>query len=763
MSITLADVNATLGEIRDEAKDTNKSMSSLVDKITTLVEGSEMQRLQGLNRRGGPSGSGGSGPSADAPNTGGSLSDSWSGRKLAGLGIGLGAAGVGLLKGAAGIGLMGAAIPAFFGGLLSGSEGLEWLQKTKGMDFDGLKMAATGFADIITGMDPASFGVLGAIMAASAVGGTKAALGVGTMGAGITAFFGGLLLGDSLFAGFKALGGNFEFASLKKIMVGFSDMIMGLTPAAAGILAGIMGLSALTSFSGKDPKALALNMGALGLGIIGFLGSIVLGNDLFEFAEAKGANLDFPALKKVLSGFSDSISGLTKEAAIALAGILGGSAAMAKFGADKGTALNTAAMMAGIGAGISGLMFGLTAGDAAISWLQKTSGADGSGLTSAFKMFNDSVGALNNENAIIALGAILGVGTVIGTIAGTAGIGAGIGIFGIMSGIGAGIAGLMVGLTAGDVLTSWMQKVKAGGDETGLPAVFRMFSNSITALTPEAIKRLSELSEMGFTGLAGSLGGLSAGMVALMGTNGLSKLTDVLNDAVFGTIDKIFGTDYSEKSAVQQMVDGLKPLDDFDVSKVDKFSNAINGLSDSFVNLSNVKIGNSTQNLGKILKDIGGIIDAWPYLLNGGTWSGTRWGWGDNVSFGPEGKGGLKNLNPQDIQIAGKYISDLRNALGGIVPEAPKLSSRLDTKGSISLADIAASIPQEVSIVKISSDVLTQLTTTLMQKDYQNANISAGTVIVQGGNTSISNSTSAPSYVVPMGDTVDLLDVKGPR
>ena len=62
---------------------------------------------------------------------------------------------------------------------------------------------------------------LGAILGGAAVlsaftGGTSAAKGLGAMGLGITAFFGGLLLGEALYSGVLAAGGSLDFEATKK-------------------------------------------------------------------------------------------------------------------------------------------------------------------------------------------------------------------------------------------------------------------------------------------------------------------------------------------------------------------------------------------------------------------------------------------------------------------------------------------------------------------------------------------------------------------
>jgi hypothetical protein len=153
----------------------------------------------------------------------------------AGAGLGRGVGRVG------GIAALGLALPAFFGGLMAGDATLGWLSTFgSGFDFTNLEAAAVGFSDIVENINPAGMTALAGIMAISAIGGTKAATGLGAMGFAISAFLGGLLAGDAVFAGYSALGGNFEFGSLKSVLEGFSSSIAVLTQTESITLAGIV-------------------------------------------------------------------------------------------------------------------------------------------------------------------------------------------------------------------------------------------------------------------------------------------------------------------------------------------------------------------------------------------------------------------------------------------------------------------------------------------------------------------------------------------
>lgn len=510
------------------------------------------------------------------------------------VGAGLGAVGAGAASAAGGIGALGIAMPAFFGGLLLGDQALGWLSTFGGgFDFANLKAAAIGFTDVIQEIDKEALIVLGGLMAVSAIGGTKAAAGLGTMGFAISAFLGGLLAGDLVFSEVSALGGS----------------------------------------------------------------------------------IDFSSLGTVLGGFSSAIGQLTPEAATTLAGIIGASGVAAAFGGGAKEALGTAAIMTGIGAGISGLMIGLAAGNAGIEWINDISGASGDGLASAFKMFNDSVGELNNENAIIALGAILAAGTAIGAIAGASGPGAlfvagGIGM--VMAGIGAGIAGLFIGLAAGGKIVDLIESIP-GGDGDGLVSVFKMFNDSVLAITPAAIDRLKDLTSLGGTDILGALSGLSAAVVAMFGASGLTSIGGMITDGLKNTVDYIFGTNYAEKPSIfQQLVDGLAPIKDFDITPINAFANTLDTLTNSFERLANIDVEDGIQkNIFGMMKNIGGVMGIMPFLLRGGYYRGESFGYGDNIDFGPEGEGGLLALRDEDLELLKRQISKLHDALNisGVVPE----------------------------------------------------------------------------------------------
>lgn len=577
-------------------------------------------------------------------------------------------------RAAAGAGLLGLAIPAFFGGLLAGDAALGWLsQFGSGFNFDNLKAATIGFTEMIADIDEKSLITLGAIMGISMVGGTKAAMGLGTMGVAISAFLGGLLVGDGIFSSVTALGGNLNFGGMKSALVGFSDIIIGLSPSAMTVLGVLMGGSAVTGMIGKDPMGPAKALGSMGLAITAFLGGLLFGDGLFASVIALGGSLDFASTKQVLAGFSSSISALSPEAGTALAAIIGASGVAAAFGVGPKEALGMATIMTGIGAGISGLMFGLFAGSAGIEWLQKSTGATGDGMASAFKMFNDSVGELNNKNAIIALGAIIGAGSVIGSLVGpVVGLWAAGGIFAVMTGIGLGISGLMFGLFGGSAGIEWLQK-STGATGDGMVSAFKMFNDSIVQITPAAITKLKELSDIGGLDITKAMTGLGAGIVALMGTGGLAQVGAAAKEGFLAGVDWLFGTDLADgsKSTIEFLVDSLDPLKKLDITlidKMDEFGGAIDRFASSFVTLGDINTEKASGSLSRMIADVGGVLSMMDVLMKGGPFDtgtgpmirlfGNKRG---IIDFGP----GLNNIDMSKIEELANFVNTMRDVLGG--------------------------------------------------------------------------------------------------
>jgi hypothetical protein len=641
---------ATLDDLKVILESIDRSMSDQKNLLTNMITLQETRdRLSSVDTSTINDNSGSTSPS---PTPGQTIMSNAAG----GIGQGLGAAG-GLIG-------MGAGIAGFMSALSVGSMGLDWL----GADYKGIGNAFASFSKAMENLSPKAMATLaGAAVIAATTSSFKNLYGLGTasgmtgFGAGISGFLIGLSLGE---IGLDWIGN--DYSNLGTALASFSDAIGNLTPGAVTLLAGVAGIAiANEAFKGNAGDLIAGMAGVAG-GIAAFLGGLVLADGglkwLTDISDADGSGL-----KSALKLFNDSVGELKdKNAIIALGTILaaGTTAGIGKGG--FGTGISIAATMTGIGAGIAGLLTGLVGAGIGIDWINKASGLDSGGLVGAFKLFNDSVGALNNENAIIALGAIIAAGTTAGFLSGGYGAIGGVGIAAVMTGIGAGIGGLFVGLALGGKITDLIESIP-GGDGDGLVSVFKMFNDSVLAITPEAIERLKDLVSLGGLDLGLALGGLSAGVVAMFGAQGLTSIGSMITDGFKNTVDFIFGTDYANEknpSIFQGLVDGLEPIKNFDVAPVNTFIDTLDSLTAAFERLSNIDAGTGAQkNIFNMLKNIGGVLGIMPFLLRGGKYSGQRWGWGDNIDFGPEGKGGLLALKDEDLELLREQVGKLYGAL----------------------------------------------------------------------------------------------------
>ncbi len=466
---------------------------------------------------------------------------------LAGAGALAGAA----LKGVGGIALMGAAIAAFFGGLALGNEALG-VAKESGFDFDfeATKAAAKGFSGIVEELTPSAMIALGGIIGAAAIaskgGGNpaKMALGVGLMGAAITAFFGGLLLGDSVLEGISAMTGGTDFNGFKSVVKGFNGVISEMSEPTMLVIGTLIGAATLASFkTSLKGQAMGLAIASLGLAISGFFVGLVAGDSILEGISVIGGNLNLTGIKSVVKGFNEVIGELTPQSLTAL-GVIFGLAFLTSYGSAT-KALKVGYGMTAIGAGISGFFVGLAAGDAALSWI----GTDYTALPTLVKNFGDSIGSLD-EQALMVLGTLLGAGGLIGTLGSPVKVAAGMGA------IGAGIAAFFMAFAAADFVAANV------GTGESLVTLIANFNAAISSLEPTALTALSALlgagAIMGATGLAGpaaiGMGLIGAGIAAFfLAFDGLTKVGDVIG--VNGS---------STKALIGNMADGVKKLNDID-------------------------------------------------------------------------------------------------------------------------------------------------------------------------------------------------------
>ncbi|MBI19520.1 MAG: hypothetical protein CMB73_02985 [Euryarchaeota archaeon] len=546
---------------------------------------------------------------------------------LGGAAAGLGAMATGLLKSAGGIVAMGVAIPAFFAGLLAGDAALSWLGDI-GADFNytALKSAALGFSDMIMSMDVKAFAVLASIMGISAVGGTKAALGLGAMGAAISAFFAGLLLGDAAISTAADMGWiDTNFTALGAAMAGISKAIENLSTEAAITLAAIIGATGVATLFSKKPTDVATGIAAVGAGISGFFVGLALGDAAMSWLGS-----DYTAIAAATEGFDLAIGKLTPASATALAALLG---AGAIFGAITSKE-KQGKMVLGIGAlslGIAAFFSGFAAADFVAANV-----GDGSTIVTLVKNFAEAIGALDTTS-LTALSALLGAGAIFGAapgglmIAGKAAIGMGV--------IGAGIAAFFVAFEGVTKLAGVL-----GADGSGTK---KLVTNLV-----EGIKPLNDLDGEKLAAAAKVLPDIGDGISSFFGGEMMGKLSETATD-IAGFVKNIFGFGddgaTKEKSRIQKMVDALEPLKDIDAESM----KGLNLVLDDLERLGKLRVdSNLGRNIDKFAEGLADGIGDLEFALYGGK----------------RGKGkhrievrGLAN-GGQDLELAIQALNDIQAA-----------------------------------------------------------------------------------------------------
>ena len=547
---------------------------------------------------------------------------------MAGLGVGLLGAGVGL--GAAGAGL-----GAFFMGL-AGAEAI----MSKFGDGENLKNLLKNMADGLASFETRDLAALGAVLgfgaAAGAVpglSGAAAGMGMGAVGLGLASFFVGLGAADKALSWLqtdysnlpkmaKAISDTFAEFNLES-MVGMATVLGG-----AGVAAALFGI-------GKTGKA-AIGMVAIGAGIAGFFTALGAGDAALTWMDVDGSKLT-----ALMTHFSEGMSALVADPKVfsALAVMMAGSAGAALFGVGK--AAKAAIGMTALGAGIAGFFTALGAGDKALAWM------DTDGIKLRFLMINLSKGlSAFSDGQLGGLTAMLAVGGLFGMLPGGAALvgGAALGI----GAIGLGLGAFFAGLGLGDAALDWM-----GADGSGIKKLMVNSADGLSALAAVDFKNL--------LGASAGMGAAAAGMIALLGVDGLYKLTDTITAGVKGIWNWITGNEgeTKQKGIVEQVVDMLAPLSKIDANQLtllEQLTTSLSLLGDSMKNLEGINLDDLKDTFQTLGQSVAFSIPLISAMYNGGP-IGAGWFDGyDSLDFGP----GLKDMPLTEVE---KRMKKLRGTL----------------------------------------------------------------------------------------------------
>ena len=260
--------------------------------------------------------------------------------------------GLGFIKG---MGALGAGIAAFFVGFAAIGAAIEFAT-SRG---EGVVKIMKNFFDAFNGVGVEGLTAFGMIIGAGVIieklGGVnpiKLGIGMTALGAGVSGFFAGILLGDAAasWAGGKGVDGS-AIKTLMSNVFGAFDGIKG-----TATLFTILGLGTVIGLGGKGPKTaakVALGMSAVGAGIVGFMGAFAVADKLAQMAKVDGGTV-----KKLMQNVFGAFDGISTALVL---GIMTVGAGIAKFKIDP---LQMAKGMAALGAGTLAFLGVFAAADA---------------------------------------------------------------------------------------------------------------------------------------------------------------------------------------------------------------------------------------------------------------------------------------------------------------------------------------------------------------------------------------------------------------
>ena len=465
---------------------------------------------------------------------------------LGGVGTGIGAIGKGIAKIGTGFAKGLIAIGAGIAGFMLALGGADYLLSLMGADGTALKSIIENFFGAFTEESAAMMG--GIIIAAATLTKLKVkplafAAQMAALGAGITGFMGGILIGELIGTYALKSMSTMDGSAVGTILNNFFTSLTKESAAGLGVVVTIAGL--LTKLD-VSPWSFARQMAGVGAGIVGFAGGLMIGDTIAYYGMKALGGMDGSSLTTIMNNF---FSGMTTEAQAGLGIVVTIAGLLTALKVDP---WDFAKSMAGVGAGIVGFAGGLMIGDTIAYFGMKTlGGIDGSSLSTI----------MNNFFAGMTTEAQAGLG-IVTAIAGL------LTAFKVdpwdfaksMAGVGAGIVGFAAGIMIGDAVAYYGMKALGGIDGSSLTNVMNNFFAGMTAeaqaglgivIAIAGVLTAFKVSPWSFArsmagvgaGISGFMAGIlvgdavaSFGMKALGGVDGKS-LTAVLNN-FFGGITK---------------------------------------------------------------------------------------------------------------------------------------------------------------------------------------------------------------------------------
>lgn len=496
-----------------------------------------------------------------------------------------------------------------------------------------------------------SLGGLGGVLAGGGIG-------LGAAGAGLGAFFMGL-------AGAEAIMSKFgDGSNLKNLMTNLADGLAAFETRDLAAIGAVLGVGAVAGATpGLSGVGAGVGLGAVGVGLGAFFAGLAAAD-----AAMSWMSTDMTSLKAATKGLSDALGELDEETMTQVGGLLvAGSAAGMLFGPKK---VGKATIgMGAIGLGIGAFFAGLSAGDAAMSWMN----TDGTKLKDMMKNLSEGLSSFASDDLKVVggllaggagAGALFGPSKVAKAVVGMGAIGVGIGAFftGLAAGgkladvlaiDGSGIKSLMTnvaeglgafgdrdlaavggmlavgglfgavpgGLAVAGTAAIGMGVIGAGIGAffTGLAGMTKIASiagadgsnlKSIMVNLADGLKAFNDVDATNLLYAIPAIAGLGPAMLAFFGSEGIAGLADSIGEgfeAAWGWITGSDGNGESDpkKNRIAQMVEMLKPINELDASKMGAF----NEISESISRFANAFSQLEALDVGDVKRNIGELAN----------------------------------------------------------------------------------------------------------------------------------------------------------
>ena len=321
------------------------------------------------------------------------------------------------------------------------------------------------------------------------------------------------------------------------------------------------GAKLVDSISSASPVlgGMGVGLGALGVGIGGFFLGLA-GAEAVMNQFGSGENL-----KKLIVNLGDALESLDPKSMMALGALLTGTALFAA-NTSVGSQFKVATGMTLIGAGIGGFFAGLSAGDAAMSWMN----VDGVALKNVLLNLGEGLAAFSSRD-LGALGALLASSAL---FAKNTSLGSQFKVATGMTLIGAGIGGFFAGLTSVTDMAAFL-----GADGSGIKNMMINIADGLAAYSSRDLGAFSAMLAVG--GLFGPAAGKAALGMTLVGLGIGGFFTAI---SAVGDIAAYFGADGSGiKTMMINIGEGLSAFNTVDGGKVLSAAAAMTALSPALI------------------------------------------------------------------------------------------------------------------------------------------------------------------------------------